>query len=191
MPDIKFFHQLADPLMAFIDMKAPRRTSGKTKKQSLSILFRMPLNGNSIRSAPEFIRTAYEGVKDNGERLVELKKELDGVEIIVFELPNKRQKKIHDFGACRLENLAVKEIKSGKGDPSIVLTFESAMPLPDHGLFRFMHDHYKTEVFLRFDSTQASLLELPDVEDEQPGLPGVVDGGKEESESAEGEGAEA
>lgn len=189
-PETKFFHQMAEPLSCFLDMKAPQRRTGKVKKQMVAILFRMPLNGNTVRSAPEFIQLAYQGVKENGERSVELKKELEGIDIEVFELPNKRQKKIYSFDAAHLENIYVKEIKSGKGDPSIVLTFSSTFPLPDLGLFRFMHDHYKSEVFLRFDSTQASLLDLPDVKADkvdknQPELPGTKAEGGEEAEGEE------
>lgn len=174
--ETKFFHQLDTPLEAFVHMKTPRRD--KKDKKRVTVTFRMPLDGNIVRSAPEFIRTGYLGVKEHGEDFVGMKKEIENVDIQVFELPNKRQKQVYEFTGAHLEKLAVKEIKSGKGDPSIVLTFEFIYPW-DTTVWRFLGAHYATTVFLKFDSAQASLLDLPDesAEDEeeededQPTLP--------------------
>lgn len=184
--ETKFFHQL-EPIMCFIDMKAPRR---QKQKQEVTLMFRMALDGNKVRSAPDFIQTAYDGVKDHAESLVELKKEIDKVDISVFELPNKRQRSIFDLSAARIVSIAVKEIRSGKNDPSIVLTFETVYPW-DNDLWRFLGKHYKTDVFLKFDSAQATLLDLEDEEEgEQQELPGVADGEAEETEAGETPAAE-
>jgi hypothetical protein len=185
--ETKFFHQL-EPIMCFLDMKAPRR---QKQKQEVTLLFRMALDGNKVRSAPDFIQTAYDGVKEHAESLVELKKEVDKVDIAIFELPNKRQRATFELNSARIQDIAVKEIRSGKGDPSIALTFSTIFPW-DSDLWRFLGKHYKTDVFLKFDSAQATLLDLEDEEEEQPDLPGVVESADEaeETEAAEASPAE-
>jgi hypothetical protein len=182
----KFFH-LVSPIETFIHMKTPRRD--KKQKRQLTITYRLSLDGNNIRSAPDFVQTAYEGVKEHGERLVELKKEVQGLEIDILELP-KNKSAMWNMASVTLENLAVKEISSGKGDTSIVLTCQSLVDW-DGGLWKFMGARYGTTVYLRFDSSQASLLDLADEADakakkskDQPFLP-VSDKDASVAEAAE------
>jgi len=153
----KFFHQVS-PIETFIHMKTPRRD--KKQKRQLTITYRLSLDGNNIRSGPPFVQTAYEGVKEHGERLVEIKMEVQGLEVEILELP-KNKSALWNMGSVTLENLAVKEIKSGKGDTAIVLTCQSLVDW-DPGLWKFMGQRYGTTVYLRFDSSQASLLDLAD-----------------------------
>ena len=181
----RFFHEI-EKVRCFVDMKVPTRVKEKNGfRQEQCLLFRMTLDGNLVRSAPDFVKAAYDGLKENAESLVKLKKEITGVQVVIYELPNKRQKPILQLDDCRISDLAVKEIKSGKNDVSIVLTFSVVLTW-DSDVWRFLGRHYKTEVFLEFDSSQASLLDLEDEEDtDQPDLPGVVENETEEAEAAE------
>lgn len=191
---VDFFHDL-NPVRAFIHMRAPRRDA--KKKRQLVITFRMALNGNLVRSAPDFIQTAYDGVKDHEEKSVALKREIENVTIAIFET-DKSKNSSEELGSVRLEKLCVSEISSSKGDPSIVLTFQTVYPW-DSSIWRFLGGHYGADVFLQFDATQATLLDLVDRfergndakskaanDDSQAELPGVTQGATEdESEGAE------
>lgn len=156
-----FFHKIA-PIETFLHMKAPRRD--KKDKRQVTLMFRMPLNGNNVRSAPDFIQTAFTGVKDHGEDLVSLKKVISGVDIQVY-LSEKLKKSDLDLIQVQLVKLAVKEIGSSKGDTTIVLTFEVVYPW-EAGLWRFMGVHYASKVWLKFDAEQASLLDLEEASEE-------------------------
>jgi hypothetical protein len=156
-----FFHKIA-PIETFLHMKAPRRD--KKDKRQVTLMFRMPLNGNNVRSAPVFIQTAFTGVKDHGEDLVSLKKVISGVDIQIY-LSEKLKRSDFDLTQVSLTKLAVKEISSSKGDATIVLTFEVVYPW-EAGLWRFLGVHYASKVFLKFDAEQASLLDLEDASDE-------------------------
>lgn len=191
---VSFFHNLT-PVRAFIHMKVPRKD--KKDKRQLTITFRMGLNGNLIRSAPDFIQTAYAGVKDHAESLVEIKKEIEGVSIAMLET-DKSKRATETLDNVSIEGLAVKEIKSSKGDPSIVLTFQTVYPY-DTSIWRFLGTHYAGDVFLQFDAQQASLLDLADrfergndaksrAANDQPDLPGVdveEGGGEDEDEGGD------
>ncbi len=169
-----FFHKIA-PIETFLG--APRARRDKKDKRQVTLPFRMTLNGNIIRSAPDFIQTAYFGVKDHGEDLVSLKKVISGVDIQIY-LSEKLRSSEFDLTEVDLVKLAVKEINSSKGDPSIVLTYEVVYPW-EASLWRFLGVHYATKVWLKFDAEQASLLDLadapaedgPEEEDAQMPLP--------------------
>jgi hypothetical protein len=47
-----------------------------------------------------------------------------------------------------------------------VLTFKVVYPM-DWGVLKFLSTHFDGDVFLRFDSAQASLLDLADVEKDE------------------------
>ena len=70
--------------------------------------------------------------------------------------------------------LAVKESKNSEGDASTVLSFETLYPW-DKAIWEYLGEHYATDVFTRFDSAQATLLDIEEEEDEgeedQPELP--------------------
>ena len=176
-PQTKFFHRLSTPLRAFVEMKAPRRN--KKDDPFVALLFRMGLNGNNIRSAPDFLQTAYAGVADHGESKVELKEQIDNVSIDLHETAETKRAAL-DLSSVTITDLVVKEIKSSKGDPSVVLTFQVEYPI-ELSLWKWLQTHFKRDTFLVFDSTQATLLDLEDVEadkdeeesedEDQPPLP--------------------
>lgn len=154
-----FFHKI-QPIPTFMHMKAPRRD--KKDKRQVTITFRMALDGNRVRSAPDFIQTAYVEVETNGADAVSLRKVVSGVDIQIFE-SDKLKRSGLDLSKVNLEKLAVKEINSSKGDASIVLTFEVLYPW-EGDVWRFLGHHYASQVFLKFDAEQASLLDLEDSE---------------------------
>lgn len=166
----RFFHDL-EPIRANIHMKAPTKSSDD--ERWLTLLFRMTLNGNLVRSAPESIQTAYEGIAKHDEDYVGIKQAIESVTVALYETDKTKNptQRLHDV---TIDNLEVKEIKSGKNDYSIVLTFQIDH-LADADLWRFMRTHYGYDVFIVFDSAQASLLNLDDEkaepESDQPPLP--------------------
>jgi hypothetical protein len=175
----RFFHDLS-PIRSNIHMKAPRKDAND--ERWLTLLFRMTLNGNLIRSAPASVQAAFTGVQDHDEDYVGIKQAIEHVNVDIHETDaTKVALKLHDV---TIENLEVKEIKSGKNDYAIVLTFQ-VDHLADPDLWRFMRTHYGYDVFLVFDSAQASLLDLVDAEpkkkdaDDQPPLPMAAATGKE------------
>lgn len=170
MGQAKFFHQLATPIKTFIHLRAPRRSN---EKQEIPITFRIALNGNNIRSAPKFVQSAYAEIQ-NGADLVGLKKELDNVNVELFNLAENKKPSFR-LPRLHLEKLAVKESKNSEGDASIVLTFETLYPW-DSAVWEYLGEHYATDIFTRFDSAQATLLDIEEEdekgEDEaQPELP--------------------
>jgi hypothetical protein len=180
---VKFFHNL-EPIRTFIHVKAPRKD--KKDKRQLTITFRMPLNGNLVRSAPDFLQTAFAGVRDAEENYVGIKKEIENVTISIFET-DKSKKASEELTAVRLEQIAVKEISSSKGDPSIVLTFQTVYPW-DSSIWRFLGSHYAGDVFLQFDAAQASLLDLVDVKSKAANDDSQLPLGEEDEEDEEAAG---
>jgi hypothetical protein len=178
----RFFHDLA-PIRSNIHMKAPRKDA--KDERWLTLLFRMTLNGQLVRSAPESVKAAFEGVQNHDEDYVGIKQAIEHVDVDIFETDKSKgvSQALHDV---TIDNLEVKEIKSGKNDYAIVLTFQ-VDHLCDSDLWRFMRTHYGYDVFLVFDSAQASLLNLADVapakDDKQPELP--MNGKEDAGESAE------
>ena len=159
MASTKFFHQLSTPIKTFINLRAPKRSN---EKQEIPITFRIALNGNNIRSAPKFVQSAYAEIQ-NGADFVGLKKEIDNVNVELFNLaenkkPNFRLPRLH------LEKLAVKEASNSEGDSSTVLTFETLYPW-DEAVWQYLGEHYATDVFTRFDSAQATLLDIEEEEE--------------------------
>jgi hypothetical protein len=142
-----------------IHLKAPKRNQKGDRK--LVILFRIGLNGDTVRSAPDVVKWAFDGVNTKGESHVALKKEIEGINIEAFETDKAKSANLRSLKGLYLQNLVVKEISSGKGDKSIVLTFSAEYEW-DEVIWRWLGDHFATDVFLEFDPAQASLLDIPD-----------------------------
>lgn len=166
MAATKFFHQLRDPIPSIIGMRAPKRSGDKAE---VAITFRIILNGNNVRSAPPFVKSAYEEIQ-NGADSVGLKKELENVNVEIFNLPENKRASFR-LPRLHLTKLAVKETANSEGDTQTVLSFETAYPW-DKAVWEYLGEHYATTVFLKFDSAQASLLDEQDEEEEgdQPEL---------------------
>lgn len=166
MANTKFFHQLKDPIPTFLHMRAPKRNGDK---QELAITFRINLNGNNVRSAPPFVRSAYDEIQ-NGANSVGLKKELENVNVELFNLPENKRCNFR-LPRLHLSNLAVKETANSEGDSATVLCFETLYPW-DRAVWEYLGEHYASTVFAKFDSAQANLLdEVGEEEDEQAELP--------------------
>lgn len=162
----KFFHQLKDPLKLFFGMKNPKRSEQADRQ--LVLTFRVALNGNNVRSSPKFVQSAYDEIK-NGADYVGLKKELENVNVDLFNL---EEKKRPDFKLpmLHIEKMCVKEVKNSQGDTSIVLCFEAQYPW-DESIWDYLGDHYSTDVWARFDSAQATLMDLEEAEEKGEDLP--------------------
>jgi hypothetical protein len=152
----RFFHNLK-PIRIHLHMKAPRRE--KDGDPWLTLLFRMALDGNLIRSAPDFIQTAYDGIAEHDEDHVGLKRAIENVTIEIHETD--RTKVTQTLSDVMIYNMEVKEIESSKGDPSIVLTFQVDYPA-ERELWNWTRTHFALQAFAVFDSAQAFLLALDD-----------------------------
>jgi hypothetical protein len=169
MATTKFFHQLSTPIQTFIHLRAPKRNN---EKQEIPITFRIALNGNNIRSAPKFVQSAYAEIQ-NGADFVGLKKEIENLNVELFNLAENKKPSFR-LPRLHLQKLAVKESANSEGDTSTVLTFETMYPW-DSAIWEYLGEHYATDVFARFDSAQATLLDIEEEDDkgeeEQPELP--------------------
>lgn len=156
---MKFFG--GQRMQTHLHMKAPKRNQKGERK--VVILFRIGLNGNTVRSAPDVVKWAYEGVNAKGESHVALKKEVEGINIEAFDTDVAKRANLRSLKAVYLTNLVVKEISSGKGDKSIVLTFQAEYEW-DSVIWGWLGDHFGSDVFLEFDPAQASLLDVEDTD---------------------------
>lgn len=150
-------------MQTHIQMKAPKRN--QEGERQVVIQFRIGLNGNTVRSAPDVVKHAYDGVLTKGQRDDALEKEIENIDIDVFPLPESKKANIKLKGLY-LQNLAVKKVKTSKGDTAIALTFEAEYEW-NEVVWRWLGDVYKTDVFLEFDPAQASLLDIQDEEEEE------------------------
>lgn len=153
----RFFHRLS-PIKTRLGMKAPKRD--KKEKGIIPILFRMGLNGNVVRSGPEMVRRAYNEITEGASVRTDLPKIVEGVSIQIYDTetsakPNFRLEKI------TLEGLEVLKTENSEGDEAIVLCFETEYPF-EAEIWQKMGRFYKTDVWLVFDSAQASLLDQPE-----------------------------
>ena len=163
MASTKFFHQLKVPIATTLGLRAPKRNQDKAE---IPITFRIALDGNNVRSAPPFVRSAYDEIQ-NGANSVSLKKELENVNVELYNLPENKRASFR-LARIHLQRMAVKEVRNSEGDATTVLSFETVYPW-DREIWSYLGDHYATTVFTRFDSAQASLLdeeELQEGEDE-------------------------
>jgi hypothetical protein len=160
----KFFHKLDTPIPVLIHLKTPRRNAQQDRH--IPITFRLPLNGNTVRSAPPFIKSAYEEIK-NGADFVGLKKELENLDVELFNLAENKRPAIR-LPRLHLTGLAVKEVKTSENDTAITLTFQTLYPW-DPAIWEYLGDHYGTEVYAKFDAAQATLVDVEDegAEDEE------------------------
>lgn len=173
---VKFFK--GRRLQVFVNLKAPKRNNNGDRKVTMT--FRIPLDGNTVRSAPAEVQTAYEGVKTQGQAEVALRKEIENMFADVFPNPDNKRANMRLRGLY-LTNLDVKEVKNSEGDKSVVLTCESEMEW-NGALWEWLGANYRTDVFIEFDSAQATLLDV----EEEPGGEDVEDPDAEEnSEEAE------
>jgi hypothetical protein len=163
----KFFHDLA-PIRSAIHMRVPIKNA--EDERFLPLLFRITLNGNLVRSAPEAVQTAFADVSSRSLDYARVPKVIEHVNIEIYETDSNKNATM-ELKDVTVDKLEVKEIRSGKNDISVVLTFMVLYPA-ERELWTFMRLHYGGEVFLVFDSAQASLLNLVDeAEDEkQPKL---------------------
>jgi hypothetical protein len=161
---MKFFG--GQRMMTRVHMKAPKRTQKGDRK--ITILYRITLTDKTVKSAPDVVKGAYDGVSDKSQSPVGIEKEIDNVNIEFFDLPERKQPKLR-LKSMYLENLVVKKIHSGKGDTSIVLTFQSELEWEEN-VWRWLGDNFATDAFLEFDAAQASLLDIPDAtaKDDEP-----------------------
>jgi hypothetical protein len=160
MAATKFFHQLAQPIKTFIHLRAPKRNNDK---QEIAITFRIALNGNNIRSAPKFIQSAFAEVQ-NGASSVELKREIENVNVEIYNLPENKKPNFR-LPRLHLAKLAVKEVLNSESDAAQVLCFETVYPW-DSAVWEYLGEHYASDVFLKFDSAQATLLDLEEEAEE-------------------------
>lgn len=179
MATTKFFHKLKTPIRTMIGLRAPKRAGDK---QEIPITFRIALDGNNVRSAPPFVQSAYTEVQ-NGADFVGLKKELENVNVECFNLPEHKRSNFR-FPQLHLSKLAVREVKNSEGDTATVLTFETVFPW-DKAVWEYLGEHYSSDVFLRFDSAQANLLDMDEKEtDEDPDQPELAEETSEEAEAS-------
>jgi hypothetical protein len=161
--DTKFFHQLSTLQRSWIHVG--NFLKKKEDDRFFTIRFRMPLNGNNVRSAPHAIQTAYAVIEGDGLCDGSIRQIIENVHIEIYATDSSK-KAIEELKSATVSDLEVKEISSGKGDKSIVLTFKVVYPM-DWGVLKFLSTHFAGDVFLRFDSAQASLLDLADVEKDE------------------------
>lgn len=181
----RFFHDLS-PIRVHVHMKAPHLDSDD--ERMVTLLFRMTLNGNLIRSAPDFVQEAYDNISGHMADYVGIPAAVEGVTVDIHET-DKTKNAAQTLADVIIQNMEVKEIKSSKSDPSVVLTFQVEHPA-DADLWRFMRTHYGMDAFLVFDSAQAHLLSLEDVpkaDPKQPDLP-MPPSGKDAAAGIEAEG---
>jgi hypothetical protein len=171
MATTKFFHQLSAPIKTFLHMRTPKRAADK---QEIPITFRISLNGNNIRSAPKFVQSAYQEIQD-GADYVGLKKELENVNIEFYNLPDNKKPNFR-LPRLHLSKLAVKEVSNSEGDVSQVLSFETMYPW-DSEVWAYLGDHYATDVFTKFDSAQATLLDLEEADEKGEDQPELAEAG--------------
>jgi hypothetical protein len=161
MATTKFFHKLSTPSRTYLHMKTPQR---KGDERNIPITFRIVLDGNNVRSSPPFVQSAYKEIQ-NGADYVGLKKELENVNVEVFNLPENKKPSFR-FPRLHLKKLAVKETSNSEGDSQTVLSFETLYPW-DRAVWEYLGEHYASDVFTKFDSAQANLLDLDDEEEEE------------------------
>lgn len=178
--DTKFFHQLGQLQRSWIHVGSFLKK--KKDDRFFTIKFRMPLNGNNVRSAPHPIQTAYNVVEGDGLCDGSIRQVIENVHVEIYATDSSKRA-AEELTSATISNMAVKEISSGKGDKSIVLTFDIVYPM-DQGVLKFLSTHFAGDVFLRFDSAQASLLDLADVEkeEEDDSQGELIDEGEEEEE---------
>lgn len=174
MAQVKFFHKLAKPIPAIIGMGAPKRSGDN---QSIPIKFRIALDGNNVRSAPQFVQSAYKEIQ-NGADEVSLKKELENIDVDIFNLPENKRPNFR-LPRLYLQDLVVTEAKNSEGDVATVLSFKTIYPW-DKAIWEYLGDHYSTTVFLKFDSAQGSLLDESEKDEEEPAQADLPEEGEEE-----------
>ena len=159
MATTRFFHKLSVPIKTFLSMGSPKRSGDK---QEITIKFRIALNGNNIRSAPKFVQQGYEAVQ-GGADLWHTPRELDNVNVEIYNLAETKRANFH-LPRLHLTNFSVEEMKNSEGDSSVMLKFETDYPW-DKAVWEYLGDHYSTDVFTRYDSAQATLLDLEEEQD--------------------------
>lgn len=152
----------------------PRGKRNKEGERNLVIPFRVTLDGQIVRSAPEFVKHAFEEIK-SGCGLYEIKKEVENIDCEIFSLEEHKRPTIR-LPRLHLRKLSVGEVKNSEGDTSTVLSFQTEYPW-DEVVWKFLGDRYKTDVWAQFDPAQATLLDVEEngAEDEEEGEAGADD----------------
>ena len=159
---IRFFHGLA-PMRSHIAGFKHKYDSEGDPIVTLSL--RMTLNGNVIRSAPTFVKVAYDGIENSGQDYISFKEIVEGVHIEIHET-EKSKGVAQSLSEVTLKRLELKEIKSSQSDPSIVLTFDVDYPA-DADLWRYLRTHSGRDCAFVFDAAQATLLSMDDEEEKR------------------------
>lgn len=170
MAGVKFFN--SRKIKLFVGY--PRGKRNKDQDRTLVIPFRVALDGQIVRSAPDFVKRAFDEIKD-GADFVGLKKELENIDCDIFALEEHKRPAVK-FARLHLKKLSVGEVKNGEGDTATVLSFSTEYPW-DEVVWGFLGDRYKTDVWAQFSSAQASLLDVTET--------GAQDDGEEEEADSE------
>lgn len=160
---IKFFHGVK--VQTHVNMLKPKR-SDKGDTKSVCITFRIPLNGNTVRSAPKVIQAAYEAVANDSCDNYGITKEFDKIDTEVYQLEEHKRAELK-LSALHFQKLAVVRTENSEGDPSTVLTFQTEYPW-DKTIWEWLGDHYGTDVWIMFDSAQGVLLDIEVEEETKP-----------------------
>jgi hypothetical protein len=158
---LKFFHGVK--VQTHINMLKPKR-SGDDDNKSVVITFRIPLNGNTVRSAPKVIQGAYDCIEKDSCDNYGITKEFDKIDAEFYALEEHKRPELK-LSALHFEKLAVLRTENAEGDPCTVLTFQTEYPW-DSTIWTWLGDHYGTDVWVSFDSAQGILLDI-EVEDDE------------------------
>lgn len=170
MMALKFLKGIKVPV--FIGSPRAKRSGDE---QNVTIPFRIALDGNTVRSCPDFVKGAYNEIKD-GADFVGLKKEIENIDMHIFNLPDRKTPNIK-LPRLLLVKLAIKEVKNSQSDVSIVFSFQTVYPW-DKVIWEYLGDHYQSDVWATFDPAQAELLDT-DAEEEEDEDQGKLPDGEE------------
>jgi hypothetical protein len=161
---VKFFHGIK--VQTHVNMLKPKR-SGPDDIKTVVITFRVPLNGNVVRSAPAVVKAAYEAVDKDSCDNYGITKEFDKIDSEFYVLEEHKRPEMK-LPALHFQKLAVVRTENSQGDPCTVLTFQTEYPW-DKGIWEWLGDHYGTDVWLSFDSAQGVLIDIePEEGEEKP-----------------------
>lgn len=158
---LKFFHGVK--VQTHINMNKPKRSEDS---KSVVITFRIPLNGNTVRSAHKVIQGAYDCIDKDSCDNYGITKEFDKIDAEFYVLEEHKRPELK-LPALHLEKLTVLRTENAEGDPSTVLTFQTEYPW-DKTIWEWLGDKYGTDVWVSFDSAQGVLLDIETEEDEKP-----------------------
>ena len=160
---LKFFHGVK--IQTHVNMLKPKR-SGDDDNKSVVITFRIPLNGNSVRSAPKVIQGAFDAIDKDSCDVYGITKEFDKIDAEFYVLEEHKRSELK-LSALHFEKVTVLRTENAEGDPCTVLTFQTEYPW-DKTIWEWLGDKYGTDVWVSFDSAQGVLLDIETEEDDKP-----------------------